>query len=499
MPERRLLAAVDLGSNSFRLLIGRVEASALGEQIQPLDSLKESVRLASGLGEDGTLDAASQRRAVEALSRFGERLRSFSPDGVRAVATNTLRVARNAEHVRRTCEAVLGFPIEVISGHEEARLIYLGAAHALPHDDATRLVFDIGGGSTECILGRNYEALALESAGVGCVSVSRRHFPTGEVGRERFEHACLTARAALAPYSAAYRKQGWSYAVGSSGTAKALCQVAQDLFGEDRLTRAILAQMTEMLLRAGHVDRLRIEGLKADRRPVLAGGLAVMSAVFDEFGLDEIRYCPGALRQGVLYDLLGRTHGQDQREVTVDRMARRYGLDLPHTERVAQTAVALFGQVARAAQEELDHRRRLLDWGARLAEIGMTISHEDFHKHSAYVLAHADMPGFSQAEQQALSNLALAQTGGLRKLRPLLSDPHDWLMALSLRVATILHRRRDGEAVPVPALFAKRGKVRLELSRTWAQAHPLSHDSLADEMQAWSEVGVFDEVAYVTI
>jgi exopolyphosphatase/guanosine-5'-triphosphate,3'-diphosphate pyrophosphatase len=410
-----------------------------------------------------------------------------------------MRVARNAEHVRATFEAALGFPIEVISGREEARLIYQGAAHAMAQDDADRLVFDIGGGSTECILGRNYEALALESATVGCVSVSARHFPSGEVGRERFEHARLSARAALAPFSLSYRRRGWQYAVGTSGTAKALCQAAASVLGSPRLTREALSEMTELLLRAGHVDRLRIEGLKADRRPVLGGGLAVMNAVFDEFDLQAIDYCPGALRQGVLYDLLGRRHGQDQREITVSRMARSYGCDLAHGERVQATAIALFMQAARSADEDLSRRRRLLGWAAQLAEVGMTISHEDFHKHSAYVLTHADMPGFSQAEQRSLAHLALSQTGGLRKLGPLLGDPLDWLMALSLRLAVILHRRRDAEPVVTPALFHKRGRVRIEMPSGWARSHPLTDDSLAEEARLWRDAGVFEDVSYETI
>jgi exopolyphosphatase/guanosine-5'-triphosphate,3'-diphosphate pyrophosphatase len=499
MPERRLLAAVDLGSNSFRLLIGRVESTPVGDQIQPIDSLKESVRLAAGLGADGTLDAASQRRAAEALHRFGERLRSFSPDAVRAVATNTLRVARNGAHVHRTAEAALGFPIEVISGHEEARLIYLGAAHALARDDRDRLVIDIGGGSTESIIGHDYEPLRLESIGIGCVSLSRRWFPDGAVDRDALEHAVNATRAAFAPIALAYRRQGWDYAVGTSGTAKALCQAVAANFGTDVLTRDGLAQLADALLKAGHVDRVRLDSLKPDRRPVLAGGLAAMIGVFDELGITAMRYCAGALRQGALYDLLGRSQGSDMREVTVSRMVGRYGADDAQGRRVAITAQALFGQAARGTVEDLAHRHKLLGWAAQLAEIGVSISHEDYHKHSSYVLLHADMPGFTQAEQVLMAHLALAQTGGLRKLKPLIVTTPDWLMALSLRIASILHRRRDDREVTVPALFFKRGRVRIEVPKSWARAHPLSHDSLQAEALAWTELGVFGEFAYQTL
>lgn len=499
MADQRLLAAVDLGSNSFRLLIGRVEGTAVGAQIRPLDSLKVAVRLAAGLDEDALLDAASQRRATEALARFAERLRSFKPDAVRAVGTNTMRVARNARRFQLTAEAALGFPIEVISGHEEARLIHLGAAHELPNDGQPRLVVDIGGGSTECIIGRDYEPLMLESVSAGCVSLSARHFDDGSIDRRRFEHAVMTARAAFAPIARAYQAHGWSYAVGTSGTAKALCQYAELNLGADRLTRDALTQLADALVRAGHIDRLRIEGLKPERRPVLAGGLAVMTAVFDELGVESLRYCPGALRQGVLYDLLGRSEGVDMREISVSRMAQRYGVSTAHGERIARSTQALFGQAARASAEELAQRGRLLGWAARLAEIGMSISHEDFHKHSAYILMHADMPGFSKAEQTMLAHLALAQTGGLRKLRPVLAGTPDWLMALSLRLATILHRRRDDEDVVVPALFFKRDRLRIEVPRGWADAHPLSHDSLQDEARLWSELGVFESFEYQTI
>ncbi|MFT4100191.1 MAG: Ppx/GppA phosphatase family protein [Burkholderiaceae bacterium] len=496
MTDRRLLAAVDLGSNSFRLLIGRIEASRAGEQVRPIDALKESVRLAAGLRADGSLDDASQRRAIEALRRFGERLRSFSPDTVRAVATNTFRIARNGRRLLETAQAALGFPIEVISGYEEARLIYLGAAHAMAVDGRRRIVVDIGGGSTECIIGRDYEPLALESTAVGCVSLSERFFPNGNVDRQSFTRACFAARDVIAPISLAYRGLGWDYAAGSSGTAKALWQALQANRGESQITRDGLAWLGEVLVRAGHADRVKLEGLKAERRPVLAGGLAVMTAVFEELGIESMAYCSGALRQGVLYDLLGRSHGADMREVTVARMVQRYGSGAQHGERVARTAVVLFGQAARGPVEELERRKQLLGWAARLAEIGMSISHQDYHKHSAYILDHGDMPGFSQDEQSLMARLVLGQTGGLRKLSPLLHGELDWLMALSLRLATTMHRRRDDDPVIVPALFFKRGKLRLEVPAAWARSHPLTDASLRAEAAAWANQGVFEQFDY---
>ncbi len=499
MPDRRLLAAVDLGSNSFRLLIGRVEKHELGDQVMPIDSLKESVRLAAGLGKDGLLDDASQQRAFSALHRFGERLRAFSPDAVRAVATNTLRVAHNAKEVLGKAEKALGFPIQVIAGQEEARLIYVGAAHALPLDGLNRLVVDIGGGSTECIVGCDYHASLLESANVGCVSLSQQFFREGQVNAENFAHALYTARAILAPIALKYRQHGWNYAAGTSGTAKALTLAVQSSFSTDVLTREHLTRLTEMLIKAGHVDRVRIDGLKPERRPVLAGGLATLCAVFDELGVESMRYCNGALRQGVLYDLLGRSAGADTREITVVQLAGRYGVDNQHGVVLADTACALFAQLSRVSEEEVARRSQLLAWSARLAEIGMTISHEDFHKHSAYILQNSDMPGFARDEQAQMACLALGQTGGLRKLRSLVVAPVEWLMIFCLRLASILHRRRDHEETQLPELSIRRNKLRITVSQTWADAHALSDESLGTEAQTWSELGVFEEVVYQRI
>ncbi len=499
MTGRRLLAAVDLGSNSFRLLIGRVEQTPLGEQILTLDTLKESVRLAVGLDAGAMLDAASRQRGLDALYRFGERLRSFSPDTVRAVGTSTLRVATNARHFLVSAEAALGFPIDVIAGREEARLIYLGAAHALPADGQHRLVIDIGGGSTEGMLGSDYEPLLLESAQVGCVTLSERFFPGGRVDGRSFERARFAARDALAPIGSACREHGWAYAVGTSGTAKALAQIAQQGLGEPGLTQRGLGRLAALLIKAGHADRLRLEGLRADRRPVLAGGLALMCAVFDELEISEMRYCPAALREGVLYDLLGRSAGADMREISVAQMRRRYAVDEAHSTRVAQTALALYDQAARGVAELLREHRELLRWTAGLAEVGRSISHEDFHHHSAYILRNADMPGFTRAEQAMMSRLAQSPVGGLRKLRDLSAGDAEWLMVLCLRLASILHRRRDGAPVPLPALFLKRRKVRLELPELWARQHPLSDATLGAELAAWSELGVFDEVVYERI
>jgi exopolyphosphatase/guanosine-5'-triphosphate,3'-diphosphate pyrophosphatase len=304
MPANRLLAAVDLGSNSFRLTIARVERGPLGERMVALASDKHAVRLASGLRSDGTLDDASRERALAALAAFGERLRSFPPTTVRAVGTSTMRVARNAHRFLPLAEAALGFPIEVVSGLEEARLVYLGAAHSLPRDGEPRLVVDIGGGSTECIVGVDLQPKALRSANIGCVVPTSRHFADGRVDRRSFDAACREARDAFAPMAASFRSQRWRYAVGTSGTSKSLWQIACMHWGAPALARASLERTRDALVDAGEATSVNLTGLKADRRPVLAGGLAVMTAVFDELGVERMQYCDAALREGVLRDLL---------------------------------------------------------------------------------------------------------------------------------------------------------------------------------------------------
>ena len=489
MASSPLLAAVDLGSNSFRLVVARVDSTPLGDQVRLVDELKESVRLAAGLGRDLTISSAAQDRALDALRRFGERLRTFQPEQVRAVATNTFRVATDVGGFLERAQSALGFPIEVIAGREEARLIYLGAAHALPADGRRRLVIDIGGGSTECIVGVDYAPALLESVPLGCVNLSRKFFAEGAVDRNRFEAARWECRERIVAHAERYREAGWTVAIGTSGTAKALCQVARQDLGLASLTREALAELEAMLLRAGHPDRLKLAALKPDRRAVLAGGLAMMSAVFDEFGITAMEYCDGALREGVLYDLLGRSSGADMREITVARMVALHGLDERHGTAVADLAARLYQDAARGEPEEMARSARLIGWAAQLREVGLSIAHEDFHRHGAYILEHCDMPGFSKREQRNLATLVLGQSGGLSKLKPLIADQEDWLRVLCLRIAVILNRRRDGGLPPSIRLRHRATGARIELPADWAAAHPLSDHSLARECMEWVKNG----------
>jgi exopolyphosphatase/guanosine-5'-triphosphate,3'-diphosphate pyrophosphatase len=481
-----LIAAVDLGSNSFRLQVGRVD----GNQIYPLDGLKEPVRLAAGLTSAKLLDAAAQERGLSALAKFGERLRGFAPESVRAVATNTLRVAKNAPDFIARGEAALGFPIEVIAGREEARLIYLGVAHTLPDPTRQQLVVDIGGGSTEFIIGRNIQPIVLESLYMGCVTFSLRYFPDGQVDKRSMREAELAARRELQTIVVPYRGVGWDEAVGSSGTAKAIVDLLeQNEYSTQGISREGLDRLRSELIAAGGTRRLRLQGLRSDRIAVLPGGIAIMSAVFREFGLERMTFSEGALRLGVLYDLLGRYHHEDMRMATVANFMTRYQVDVPHAERVARTALDFLQQLVPATGRENDPDAQTLAWAAQLHEIGVSVAHSSYHKHSAYILTHADMPGFSRRDQQRLACLVLAHRGKLERVQPLQGEAPEWTLIFCLRLAVLLHRARDGQApMPCTASFTARGFA-LQLDPERLALAPLTEAALREEALQWAGVG----------
>ena len=482
-----LIAAIDLGSNSFRLQVGRV----VGNQIYPLDSLKDSVRLAAGLKPDKQLDAASQTRGLEALARYGERLRGFEPGAVRAVATNTLRVAKNATQFLKRAEAALGFPIEVIAGREEARLIYLGVAHSLPDPKRQNLVVDIGGGSTEFIIGRHFQPAQLESLYMGCVSYSLRFFPEGNVDKRQMKEAELAAKRELQSIVKTYRDTGWEQAVGSSGTAKAICDLLElNGFSEGGITREGLDHLRSLLLVAGNAARLTLEGLRVDRIPVLAGGIAIMSAVFSEFELQHMLFSDGALRLGVLYDLLGRYHHEDLREATVELFMQRYGVDRLQADRVTQTAFDFFRQLTSQAGDGNQSEALFLQWACRMHETGISVAHSSYHKHSAYILANADMPGFSRRDQARLSRLVLGHRGKLERLQNVPPDEEEWVLIFSLRMAALLHRsRRDS---PLPSIEVTRGNrgFQMVFDAEWLAEAPLTAAALTEEQVQWEALGM---------
>ncbi len=488
MQEHDLIAAVDLGSNSFRLQVARV----VEDQIYPLDSLREPVRLASGLTDSKELDAAAQQRALACLKRFNERLRDLPREAVRAVGTNTFRVAKNARAFLKAAEAALGFPIEIIAGREEARLIYLGVAHGLPPSPARRLVVDIGGGSTECIIGQNLEPQRLESLYMGCVSFSRRYFPDGRISKGAMQRAELAARAELQPIASAFAAGAWDEAIGSSGTARALADVMElNGWSAGGITAEGMERLRMHLLRAGDVRALQLRGLPQDRLPVLPGGFAIMAAIFAELEIDHMAVASGALREGVLYDLLGRFHHHDQRDATVNQFMRRYHVDPKQARRVEALALALFDPIARQAfGDEADAMRQLLTWAARLHEVGISIAHSGYHKHSAYILSNADMPGFSKKDQARLSLLVGTHRGNLAKAtRDLVVLDADWELIAILRLAVLFCRsRRDVDA---GLIHYRRDKstMRVVIEPRWLADNPLTETLLEEEQKQWKALG----------
>lgn len=486
MARHETLAAVDLGSNSFHLQIGRV----VDGQIYPLDHLREQVQLGAGLTSEKRLDRASQSRALEALAQFRERLRGLPRDAVRAVGTNALRVAKNSREFLREARETLGFPIEIIAGREEARLIYLGVAHSLPPAENRRLVVDIGGGSTELIVGQGLKPRLMESLYMGSVSWSLRWFPDARVEKRDMKAAVLAARQELAVVAKSYRRSGWKEAVGSSGSARTIEAVlAANGHGEHGIGADGLEWLRGRLIDAGRADPDRITGLKAGRAAILPGGVAILCAIFDELGIERMSVSEAALRHGVLYDLLGRVEHHDMREATVALFMRRYQVDAAQAARVRELALRIHDQLGAAANGDGDADRQLLDWAARLAEIGLSIAHAQYHRHSAYVLSNADMPGFSRAEQQRLARIVLAQRGKLERPGDEGMEDRDWRLVFALRLACTLLRRRGSVRLPAFRASANGDRFALELPKNWLARNALTAAALESEARHWESVG----------
>jgi len=476
------LAVVDLGSNSFRLEIGRVE----GGQIYRQDTWRETLRFGAGLDDEGHLTATAIDAALQCLARFRERLSGVHPSAVRAVGTNTFRVAKNAREFLRQAERALGVPIDVIGGHEEARLIYLGVAHVLPPSTAPRLVIDIGGGSTEFIIGRGLEPERLESLKIGCVGLTQRFFPNGKVTAASMDDAETAARVEVEAIAGEFGPTHWRDAYASSGTAAALAEILeQNGFSAGGITPAGLDRLRKRLIVAGHASRLQLHAVKAERVPVLAGGLAIMSAAVAELRVRRIDPVGGALRLGVLYDLLGRTIDEDVRKVTVGRFVERYRIERAHATRVATLALSLYRNAVKGASRE---QSQLLEWAALLHETGMSVSHLGFHKHGAYILQHADMPGFSAGEQSRLALLVFGCRGGVEKLQPYLDDPDVRAQILALRMAVLFHHARAPIALP-HIRFRIAARIEFGVAARWLKAHPLTAHLLERERAQWEALG----------
>ncbi|MEM7516819.1 MAG: exopolyphosphatase, partial [Planctomycetota bacterium] len=441
--EERVFAAVDLGSNSFHMVVGKLQHGSF----HMLDRLRERVRLAAGLDEKRRLSAEAKGRALACLERFGERLRELPKPRVHAVGTNTLRRARGAGNFLETAEKALGHPIEIISGKEEGRLVYLGVSHSLADKGGRRLVVDIGGGSTEVILGEQFQALSVDSFAMGCVSWTQRFFEQGKLRNEDWKRAVLAARSELRGAEDAYGPEAWMEAIGSSGTIREVETILHENgWSEHGITLAGLSKLKKALLDAGRLDKLSLPGLSSDRVPVIAGGLAILYAVFKSLQIEEMSTSAGALREGLLYQLLGRVRHEDVRDLTIRGFAARFGVDVRQAERVAATAQRFLRSANEDWEMDFDSSSQSLGWAALLHEVGMSVAHSGHHKHGAYLVAHADLAGFSRNEQALLSALL---RNSRRKPSPEVFDTLPQKMqlkakclAILLRLSCTLHRSR---------------------------------------------------------
>lgn len=479
------LAAVDLGSNSFRLQMGR----AHGRHIELQGYWKETVRLAAGVGADQRISRKAIDAACECLARMNERLRGLAPEQVRAVGTQTLRDAPNSDEFLIEAQHALGYPIDVISGREEARLTFEGCMHSAPPSKEPRLVVDIGGASTELIVGQGFEARAAESFKVGCVNTTLRFFRDGVLDRAGFRRAQVAAAAEIEEAVSVFSRAQWQQAFGASGTIGAAAELIRQVDWGDGtvITAEMLLNLRQLLIEYGEIRRLKLPGVKPERAQVLAGGIAVLSAVFDTLGITELVPARGGLRLGLLYDLLGRRERRDLRDATVARLQRRFDVDRAQALQVGRIARELHDALDPQAGEEEVKR---LAWAAALHEVGFAISHNDHHKHGAYLVGNADLAGFSNSDQRRIATLVLAQRGNLRKVAAALDDPRRVAKILALRLAVLLSHARRPVPMPKWTLRAVRSGYELRLDGDWLGRHPLTQFLLEEETAQWDKVGM---------
>jgi len=477
------VAAVDLGSNSFHMIV----CSLTDGKLQTVDRLKEMVRLASGLDKKHNLDIATQNRALECLQRFGQRIRNFPPGSVRAVGTNTLRTAKNAEQFLAKAEKALNHPIDIISGIEEARLIYLGVAHSLGSNANLRFVMDIGGGSTEYIIGQDATPQKKESLPMGCVSVSNAFFKNGKLSKSALSQAILFAEQQLEPFEQKFQRKNWDEAIGASGTLRAIDKVLQAKnWSNNGITREGLEQLIAHLNRRGHIRELALPGLDPERLPVFPGGVAILYATFKSLGIEQMNVSDGALREGLIQDLLGRIYDRDIRSATVRTLAERYHTDKGHAERVRQTVRYMLKQLdSETCLYNNEDSEQFLDWAVTLHEIGHDVAHNQYHKHSAYIIKNADMAGFSRQDQILLATIVRSHRRKFSRSR--FSDlPYPWdinapYLTIILRLAVLLRRNRHEHQLPEFKITIVKSRIRLQFPDNWLAQSPLTYADLIQE------------------
>lgn len=478
------IAAIDLGSNSFHMKVARLRDG----ELSVLDRLREMVRLAGALDEDNRLVPAATAPALACLKRFGERVRHMPAGSVRVVGTNTLRRAHNSAEFIAAAEAALGHPIEVISGVEEARLVYLGVVQSVANDGQRRLVIDIGGGSTELIIGEGLQPTYMESLYMGCVNMSEAYFPDGKISRKRLRRAGIAARIELEPHEARFRRLGWEEAIGTSGTIRAVERIVTEAgWSNEGITWPALKRLLAALVKAEQVERLKLPGLSADRVPVFPGGVVVLHAAFEALGIERMLLSDGALREGLLYDLMGRIRHEDVRSRTVTALAKRHDVDPDQAVQVERTVLRCFAQVVEDWSLGGDLPQQLLRWAAQLHELGLDIAHNQYHKHGAYILENADLLGFSRQEQHLLAVLVRAH----RRKYPISvvgALPANWVpimqrLIVLLRLAVVLHRSRSPDPLPPIELKGKPGSLVVQFPKHWLREHALTRADLEEEAE----------------
>jgi exopolyphosphatase/guanosine-5'-triphosphate,3'-diphosphate pyrophosphatase len=483
-------AAIDLGSNSFHLLVARREHG----ELRVIDRIKEMVRLGGGLDPEGRLDEDTQQRALACLARFGQRLRGIPPDNLRAVGTQTFRRMKNANAFLMVAETGLGCSIDIIGGREEARLIYLGVSQGVSGHVDRRLVIDIGGGSTEIVIGEGLNAIETESVQYGCVSVTRKYFADGKITRKRWDKAMSSVMADLQELRMRYLQTGWRNVFGSSGTVLAITAICQRMgWVEKDIDAASISRLRDKLIEFGAIENVVLPGLSERRHPVLVGGLAILAACFNVLGLETLSASPFALREGVLHDLLGRLENRDPRVNTINAFKSRYGVDLAQVERVGKTALIALQQIESDMYLRAIHRN-LLSWAAELHEVGLSVSHSHYQEHSGYLVQHSDMAGFTQQEQLFLASLVRYHRRSVPKdfargLPTRLFEPLRYTL-MCLRLASILCRTRDDLAIPSFRLQVSDGKVIAEFPEEWQSSHPLTMADLHQEVTQLRAIGI---------
>lgn len=489
--EPQHFAAIDLGSNSFHMVVAKYADG----RVQIIDRLKEMVRLADGLDDNRNLCDDVMERTIACLERFGQRISEIPAAHIRAVGTNALRQARNSSEFLNRARRALGHRIQIIAGREEARLIYLGVTHTVYKENEQRLVIDIGGGSTELIIGKDFRPMLTESLYMGCVGMTQSFFQDGKITAKKIRNAILHARQELEAVESQYKRLGWESAIGSSGTILAIDHVLSlQGWSQNGITQDGLQTLHDALISAGHYENLQLEGLSDKRRPVFAGGVAILSAIFESLQLDQISVSEGALREGLLYELIGRSQQQDVRDETVIDLQTRYGIDVEHAERVRQTALYFYDKLHGEAADEpaVVAERQLMGWAASLHEIGLAIAHTQFHKHGAYLVHNSDMPGFSRQEQHDLAilirnhrrklnvdNFRSSDNGGERLLR---------LCAL-LRLAGVLNRSRSNMPLPPIEIYAETQSLEICFPDGWLEEHPLTGVDMQTEAEYLAGAG----------